>query len=210
MEMSSPMVQASEIEGALPAKQQRSRATRDRLLAAGFELVETRDFDALSVAEIAQAAGCSVGAFYVRFTDKDAFFRALVAERLARGRASLPAALRKAGDPVASMVAVSVESFRRRPGLLRSALRRSMEDPTVWSPLREHGHHMGDELVAALAEQRGRRLGKTAEHRLRFAFQMMMGTLVNALVNQPGPLQLDDARLEGELLRAVRLVMAPE
>ena len=47
-----------------PAKQERSRATRDRLLAAGFGLVETRDFDALSVAEIAAAAGCSVGAFY--------------------------------------------------------------------------------------------------------------------------------------------------
>ena len=204
------MVPLSEIDGVLPAKQQRSRATRDRLLAAGFELVETRDFDALSVAEIATAAGCSVGAFYVRFTDKDAFFRALVAERLARARAALPAALRQSGDPVARMVAMSAQNFRRRPGLLRSALRRSMEDPTVWSPLREHGHYMADELVAAVAEQHGRRLAEPAEHRLRFAFQMMIGTLVNALVNQPGPLQLDDERLEGELLRAFRLVMAVE
>jgi AcrR family transcriptional regulator len=202
------MVQASEIDGVLPTKQQRARATRDRLIAAGFDLVETRDFDALSVAEIAATAGCSVGAFYVRFTDKDAFFRALVAERLTRARTALPAALRQSADPVASMVAMAVENFRRRPGLLRSALRRSMEDPTVWSPLREHGHYMADELVSALTEQRGRRLAKAAEHRLRFAFQMMMGTLVNALVNQPGPLQLDDPRLEGELLRAFRLVMA--
>lgn len=206
--MSSATLPAGEIEGALPAKQQRSRATRDRLVAAGFELVETRDFDALSVAEIAGAAGCSVGAFYVRFTDKDAFFRALVAERLARARAQLPAALRQSGDPVARMVAMAVQNFRRRPGLLRSALRRSMEDPSVWSPLRDHGHWMADALVAALAEGHGRGMTKPAEHRLRFAFQTMMGTLVNALVNQPGPLQLDDPRLEGELLRAFRLVMA--
>jgi AcrR family transcriptional regulator len=197
-------------EGVLPTKQQRSRDTRDRLLAAGYRLVEESDFDAMPVAAIAAQAGCSVGAFYFLFADKDSFLRALVAAMLEHGRAEVPALLQAADavDPAATVVRLLVASFRRRPGLLRSALRRSMEDPAVWAPLREQGRFVADQLVAALARHQGRKLTKAAEQRTRFAFQMVMGTLVNALVNQPGPLQLGDARLEEELLRAFRLVMA--
>src|SRR4029453_3630618 len=57
-----------------PAKQARSRATRDALVRAGRNLCEIKDFDELSVAEIAAEAGCSVGSFYSRFSDKDGFF----------------------------------------------------------------------------------------------------------------------------------------
>ena len=40
----------------LPVKQSRSQKTRDRLLAAGFKLLRRKDFDQLSVADIARAA----------------------------------------------------------------------------------------------------------------------------------------------------------
>src|SRR5579864_3374004 len=62
----------------LPAKQARSRVTRDRLLAAGRQLLDRGAFEATSIADIASAAGCSVGAFYHRFADKEAFFAALI------------------------------------------------------------------------------------------------------------------------------------
>jgi AcrR family transcriptional regulator len=63
---------------ARPAKQARSRETRDRLLAAGRELLERGAFEETHVADIVRNAGCSVGAFYQRFADKEAFFTILI------------------------------------------------------------------------------------------------------------------------------------
>src|ERR1700741_1084014 len=75
-------------EGVLPVKQRRGERTRDSLLAAGQRLIPMRDFDPVSVADIAGAAGCSVGAFYQRFRGKDAFFGALVAHYASEARAT--------------------------------------------------------------------------------------------------------------------------
>ena len=73
----------------LPVKQGRSQKTRDRLLAAGFKLLRRKDFDQLSVADIARAAGCAVGSFYQRFFDKDQYFNALAVMRRMQSRSQL-------------------------------------------------------------------------------------------------------------------------
>jgi AcrR family transcriptional regulator len=57
------------VDGVRPVKQLRARRSRDRLLDAGQKLVARRPFDQLSVADIAGAARCSVGAFYLRYRD---------------------------------------------------------------------------------------------------------------------------------------------
>ncbi len=75
-------------EGVLPVRQERGGRTRDRLLKAGQRLIAKRDFDSMSVADIATAASCSVGAFYQRFRDKDGFFGALVAQYVSEARAT--------------------------------------------------------------------------------------------------------------------------
>ncbi|HKU96214.1 MAG TPA: TetR/AcrR family transcriptional regulator [Vineibacter sp.] len=198
--------------GALPAKQARSRRTRDQLLAAGYRLVEIRDFEAVSIADIAKTAGCSVGAFYFRFADKDAFFRAMIAHRLEEARAGISQLLETpdGGDPLETLVASVAETFRRRPGFLRAALRKSMEDPSVWEPMRAHGHFVADRYLDRLSRDAGSRPAKAVEMRIRFAFQIMNGTLINALINAPGPLQLDHPSLTSELVRAMRLVIAAD
>src|SRR4029078_11181547 len=73
----------------LPVKQNRSQKTRDRLLAAGFKLLRRKDFDQLSVADIARAANCAVGSFYQRFFDKDQYFFALAEMRREQSRSQL-------------------------------------------------------------------------------------------------------------------------
>lgn len=55
----------------LEPQQERSRATRRRILTAANLLLRTRSFDSLSVQELASAAGCSIGAFYGRFRGKE-------------------------------------------------------------------------------------------------------------------------------------------
>jgi AcrR family transcriptional regulator len=123
---------SQELLDALPARQERSRRTRDGLLAAGFRLVESRDFEAVSIADIARDAGCSVGAFYFRFADKDAFFRAMIAARLAEARRGISDLLDGTQeDPLEALVAAVVTTFRRRPGFLRAVLRKSIGEPLV-------------------------------------------------------------------------------
>ena len=55
-----------------PAQQERSRATRDTILKVVAELVMSGKFETASVQDIVSASGCSVGAFYGRFSDKTA------------------------------------------------------------------------------------------------------------------------------------------
>src|SRR5262245_48964862 len=106
------------IDGVRPVKQSRARRSRDRLLDAGQRLVAERPFDALSVADITRAAGCSVGAFYLRFRDKDAFLRALIAQYLAEGRAETQELFASCGDDrlVTELVAKTARRFRRYAG----------------------------------------------------------------------------------------------
>jgi AcrR family transcriptional regulator len=197
--------------GALPAKQARSRRTRDQLLAAGFRLVEERDFEAVAIADIARAAGCSVGAFYFRFADKDAFFRAMIGHRLAEAREAISALMESPGDDaLLALVSTVVDTFRRRPGFLRAALRKSMGDASVWEPMRTHGHFVADQFLERLARDAGQRPAPDAELRIRFAFQIMNGTLINALINAPGPVQIDHPALTAQLVRAMRMVMAAD
>lgn len=65
------------MKGAKPALQSRSQQTRDKLVAALERLLRNKPFEQISVAEIAQEAGVSVGAVYTRFENKDAFIPVL-------------------------------------------------------------------------------------------------------------------------------------
>lgn len=65
------------MDGVLPASQARSRDARDRLLRAGEAVFAKIGYDSAHVSDITAAAGCSVGSFYRRFRDKEAFFKAL-------------------------------------------------------------------------------------------------------------------------------------
>jgi AcrR family transcriptional regulator len=196
-------------DGVLPVKQERGGRTRDRLLRAGQVLIAKRDFDSMSVAEIAEAAGCSVGAFYQRFRDKGAFFGALVANYVSGARATTLALFRDFDDDrlIGALVVATATRFRSQAGLIRAAIRKRMEDPAVWEPIRLHGHFTADNFIEWLAARRGRALTADEVVATRFAFQVLFGTLNNAVINQPGPLDLGDAEFVVQLERAFRLAL---
>jgi AcrR family transcriptional regulator len=197
------------LDGVRPVKQLRGRRSRDRLLDAGQKLVATRPFDALSVADISRAAGCSVGAFYLRFRDKDAFFGALVAQYVAEVRTETDAVFAAHTDDklIGALVSGTIDRFQRYAGLIRSAIRKRMEDASVWEPIRRSGHVNADRFVDWLAKQRGTALKPAEDMSVRFAFQVLYGTLNNALANEPGPLDIADPDFAPHLERAFRLVL---
>lgn len=192
-----------------PVKQRRGRDTRDRLLAAGQRLIAKHDIDAIPVAEIARAAKCSVGAFYQRFHDKEAFFRALIAQYVTEGRATTLALFERFDDDrlIGALIEIYAERFRRCRGLIRAGIRKRLEDASVWEPIRRNGHFTADCFIAWAARQTGRRLSGAEEIRVRFAFQILYGTLNNAVVNAPGPLDLDDDAFIAQLERVFRLAL---
>ena len=62
-------------------KQRRSAETEARILAAVSKLIDAARYAQTSVQELTSQAGCSVGAFYGRFGDKDAALCAVYSER---------------------------------------------------------------------------------------------------------------------------------
>jgi AcrR family transcriptional regulator len=188
----------SDSAGVLPARQSRSRATRDRLLAAGLALVEDRAVDEVSVADIAAAAGCSVGAFYNRFRDKESFFEAaidrVVAEELPRTAAFLAPEAWRAGDRSlpGQVVGHVIDLIRRRQGLIRAALKQSMTRPAAWDPIGDAAQAIAGTVYVLLAARPPTSGRVPTEAAVRAGMQVVMGTLFSAVVTRRGPLGIDD------------------
>jgi AcrR family transcriptional regulator len=62
------------MRGVTPHQQARSEATFQAFIAAGRKALKDKTFDQMAIGDIARAAGLSVGAFYGRFENKEAFF----------------------------------------------------------------------------------------------------------------------------------------
>jgi AcrR family transcriptional regulator len=190
--------------------QPRALATQDALLAAGRRLLRDRTLDALSVADIAAESGMSVGSFYGRFRDKESYFAVLQeranAEWLDEGRAMLHR--RRRGPPRAAALlreicAAYVGIFRRERGFVLAALRHASNHPGSWTPFRSAGQAFVAETTGVLEPLLGHLPPAQRAPRLRFAMQLMFATGINAVLNDPGPIRLEDRRLELELARAL-------
>jgi len=192
----------------LPVKQTRARKTRDRLLAAGFKLLRRKHFDELSVAEIARTAGCAVGSFYLRFADRDQYFLAIADMRREQSRATLAAWYEGATRETVVKKAVEreLEFVLEHPNFWRAALRKGATDPTFWQEFRELGRESVVRFLDCHSQLLGRALTEEEIERVRFAFQMVRGTLNNTLMNQPGPFQLEDEVFRSQMERAFQLV----
>ncbi len=180
------------------------------MLAAGRVLLASRDFGSLTIADIAASAGVSVGSFYGRFRDKEAFFAVLVQESIetwllqanevlstasARGRGS--------AETVADMVKVVAGIYRRNQGVIRAILKYASTHPDSWTPARQAGVDFKSAVTAVLGPQLGHIADAQRELRIQFAMQLLLGTLVNTVLNDPGPVKLADPGLERELTRAL-------
>ena len=196
--------------GVLRVVQPRAEATRDALLGTGRRLLNERDFEAMSIADLAAANGLSVGSFYGRFRDKEAYFSLLQemvttewTELTLREFDTRRLAGWSAGKIVGHVAAQVVGVYRADRGFIRAALRHASNHPNAWTPLQRVGVRFATRVTELLAPRLTHlpQMGRAA--RVRFAMQLLYGMLVNAVINDPGPLSLDDPRLEKELAHAI-------
>src|ERR1700761_2215095 len=176
----------------LPASQARSRATRERLLEAAESVFADKGYDGAKISDIAEEAGCSVGAVYFRFKDKDALFFAIAESYVDEARAGLLALLSvEAASPdhvIRTFVAAAAASFRRHRGLFRAIVERGLDHQLAMKTI----FGFRDELAATLEKALH---GKNEPGiQVRVMTQMIYGFLIAGVLNPSAPTQINDAR----------------
>jgi len=173
-----------------------------------FALLDDKEFDDISIAELAQKAGYSVGAFYARFRSKDELFDAMVMHHLHNRRNVRSKQFASADDDtlVHALIEETVHYYWGRRRFWRAALIRSIREPEFWTPIRKLGYEFADGLIARATSRSGRTVTAQEEAKLRFAVQLTFGTINNTILNRPGPFFMDQALFIENLVRAFRLV----
>ena len=192
----------------LRIRQKRGQVTYDALIDTAFAMLADKELDEISVAELAQKAGYSVGAFYARFRSKDELFDAMVLRHVQNRREVRRRQFASADDTTLlhELLDETVHYYWGRRRFWRAALIRSIREPDFWAPMRTLSHEFGDALLARLRARAGRALTEREESNARFAVQLAFGLINNTILNRPGPFFLDQALFIDNLVRAFKLV----
>jgi AcrR family transcriptional regulator len=192
----------------LRIRQQRGQITYDALIETAFALLEDKEFDEISIAELARTAGYSVGAFYARFRSKAELLEAMLMRHVDDRRKVRDELFAAAPDAtlIHDLLEETVRHYWGRRRFWRAALIRSIRDPEFWTPIRKLSHEFADSLIARLAARAGRAVETNEQGNVRFAVQAAFGTLNNTILNRPGPFFMDQALFVERLARAFRLV----
>ena len=185
---------------ALPASQERSRATRARLLQAAETVFAEKGYDGAKICDIAEEAGCSVGAVYFRFKDKSALFSAIAESFIEDARGGLAFLLKgsdgEAGTIVRDFVSAAAANFRRHRGLFRAIVERGLDNPHAMKTI----FGFREELAAAL--ETALHGGREASLPVRVMTQMVYGFLIAGVLNKAAPTRITDAKAIDELANA--------
>jgi AcrR family transcriptional regulator len=193
----------------LPTKQDRSRRTRDALLAAGWTLLERHAWRDITVVQIATEAGVAVGSFYTRFANKETYFLSLAAawfERRHEQRKAFMAGMGPQSDYAAENILWTYRSLIRYQNFWAAALAKGAENPGFWQPFRESALIMINSVLDLRSAELGRPLLPEEARHIRFAFQMANGLINNSIINRPGPIMLGTPEFESELVRGLKAV----
>lgn len=215
------LIAEAKVPGLRPTQQQRSRELVVRLMNEGLALLEEHDFDGLSVEALCARCGTTVGSFYARFESKDAFvdtLQRLVVEDRRRELAARYLSDRIPRDDLSQLLnwitKGGITWLKRHHGLVRASLRRAGSDPGSWTPMRELGRIQVEYALPMIVDLLRGRPGSEAapdlEQRIRFAFQLMYGTLNNMVLIDPGPLTLQDAATPRLLATAMLRLIDPD
>ena len=154
-------VAATQLEWVKPTLQARSQQTLERLLDAAETIAIAEGIEAVTVSRVAREAGSSVGAFYARFSDKDALVRC-VFERFcdqatATARAVMdPARWRGTSleDALETMMQFMLRMLHERRLLITALLHGATLDPEL-TALGHRLHRVITESLITMLDERG-------------------------------------------------------
>jgi AcrR family transcriptional regulator len=175
---------------------------------AGIRLLARKDFEAFSMAQLAREAGCSVGALYARFRDKNSYLYHAVAA----GFRSMSDAARSELEgsrwrqlSAASRVKLIVEhtvskmANPRAAGIIRATVKLATINPHAMDLFEDYRKVVSDQAVNLLA---GKVPGSAGA--VRIAMQIVLATVTDAILQRrPGPMSAGSARMTSALTNVV-------
>jgi len=191
------------------AKRRIRRGLRDgrtwSLHDAALRRLASKDYERISIAELARGAGCSVGAFYNRFRDKDTFLQMVIVSAFQ----TLTEDAQRDLDPTqwrhaskAKMVGGIVRhianqmSQGKAAGVTRAALKLGMTNPHALEPFLNYRASVADCAVALLVPKLS---FDDAARSVRIAVQMVFGIVTDATLQNAGPLRAGGRRMTNSL-----------
>lgn len=210
-------VREVDLPGVTPSRQKRSHEMTLALLQAGAEMLRTRSLSELSIEALCNKVGATVGAFYSRFDSKEAYFNALIELAARDGDRGLllmaERGLFKGGD-LAGLCGILVSGItawiRNHEGVLRAALQHGGTRPDRWTPFKRRARAMTERATPLLLAAMGKGREAAKKRSIAFGFQVVFGTLVNAILNDPGPVSLRDGEMEARLGRCLLQTLQAE
>ena len=173
------------------------------LYRAACGLLASNDFEDISVARIAKAGGCSVGAFYGRFLNKRAFLDFVIRETFRQAEKRAENALNEN-----AVKKISVEKSSQRiaeyfsakfsdaefSGVIRAAIKLGFSDPKSCTPFDDYRMTVTERVIEILAPQ----LRRGGESDVREAMQAVIGILADAVISEsvhmePGTRRMNEA-----------------
>jgi AcrR family transcriptional regulator len=213
--MTPASAETGSLVGVSPTRQARSSATLQALLRAGRKALETGSLDAMTIGDIAREANTSVGAFYGRFENKEAFFAAIQQTQISaiwnemQGLLEGLDARNAASAEIVEAIAVFwVGFFRANRGLYVSAFKHASAQPGAWTPFKRLGWSSSALIVKKLLPRLTDR--RIDDLQIRLAMQFVNGLLVNATINDPGPITLHDPNMVEHVTRFLCLFLGIE
>ena len=203
--------------GVTPSRQKRSRETTAALLQAGADMLRTRSLAELSIEALCTKVGATVGAFYSRFESKEAYFNTLI-ELAARdcnamlSRMAQNQQLKDTSLPNLCRLLVSaiIGWMRDHEGVLRAALQHDDTRPDRWNRFKGLARASVARATPPLLRVMGKGREAAKRRGIDVSFQVVLGTLVNAILNDPGPLSLHDKEMEVRLSNCLLLLLEAE
>jgi len=178
----------------MPApRQERSRQTAEKFVAAAMDLLHSKTYAELSVAELAKRAGRSVGVFYQRFGSKDDFLEVLLDaffEDSLVWRSNFDVG-GNAAQIYSGFLKRGFDSLKENRNLWHAALERAAAEPQFWSKYGPYRANASQVTRAAIERKLGRDLSDAERRKLALAGQVFNSVINNQIINGPGPLMLE-------------------
>jgi AcrR family transcriptional regulator len=200
--------------GINPAQQNRSRANFAALIRAGREELNEKSLSQVRIEDLVHRAGTSVGAFYNRFTNKEAFFSAIqtitVNEVFEVLETEITRIAEIEGDEsmLEELAGVWVHAYRNHKPIYIASARHVALNRNAWDPFRK----LGQAATALVVENIGPRLRSSgvqeADRLVQEALQIVNGTLLNSVLNNPGPVSIGDPKMVVNVSKILKCFLA--
>lgn len=174
-----------------PPQQPRSRASLERVIAAGTQLLEEEGYEGFTLAKVSGLANVSIGSIYARVKSKDDLFH-VIQDRFMSRTENQPgftdAGVREhlpADDLIVAAVREIGRVFQEDAPLLRVFMHRGLVDDVVEARSFASVSHFSDFFARLVLTRRDEIVHSDPELAVDVAFRMAWGTLARQIMYGP-------------------------